>query len=236
MITDILQTVTNFSRLKNQIICMKMDSYSYINIYIYHLKCYKNMDQNTIMQQKYSKLKTLNCNKNVKITSVNHLSDTLEELYCDNSGVDQSGISQLKYLKFFSCNYNGKVNNINHLSDTLEKLYCGGIDCGIDQYGISHLKKIKTLYCKDNAKINDINHLGKTLLRLDCSGSSAICQNGISGLTCLVAIFCEDNKNIKNLNHLTGTLHDIICSWTCSIRFSDFRLCGRKQITRKLWM
>lgn len=233
MITDILQIVVNFSRLKNQIMCMKMDSYLYENIYIYHLKCYKNMDQNTVKQQKYNRLKTLNCNKNVKITDVNHLSDTLEELYCDNSGINQSGISQLKYLKFFSCNYNEKVNNLNHLSDTLEKLYCGGVDCGINQYGISYLKKIKTLYCKDNTKINNVNHLGKTLLRLDCSGSSAICQDGISELSFLMAIFCEDNENIKNLNHLTGTLHDIVCSWTCSVKFSDFHLPGIKQISRK---
>jgi len=54
MIFDIIQTVVNYSSLRNQINCSKINKYFNDDIRIFHLDCPRCMDQQ-IIGKKYSK-------------------------------------------------------------------------------------------------------------------------------------------------------------------------------------
>ena len=94
MILDTLQTIINHSLLKNQLSCMEINMYTYNNLYIYaigYTESSYGMDQKIIEQKKYNRLKILNC-RNCRVTSVNHLCDTLEILHCElDCGIGQKG-------------------------------------------------------------------------------------------------------------------------------------------------
>jgi len=69
------------------------------------------------------KLRVLDCSNNIKITSVNHIGEILEELKCSReSGIDQEGIMCLKKIKKIDCEFNQKIKNVNHLANILEVL------------------------------------------------------------------------------------------------------------------
>jgi len=103
MVIDILQTIIDYSNLKDQIHCIKMDKYIYGNLYIYQLDAYKYpIDQDIIEKKYFRKLRKLNCSDNRYITSIKHLSNTLEVLDCSNrSGNSYCAIGQndINYLK-----------------------------------------------------------------------------------------------------------------------------------------
>lgn len=112
------------------------------------------------------KIKVLNLRKNNNINNIVHLAETLENLNCDDSEIDQDCISKLKKLKVLSCSSNTKINNVNHLNNTLTELRCG-FNCGVNEIGISELKKIEILYCYGNEKINNVSHLSQTLKKIN---------------------------------------------------------------------
>lgn len=224
MIDDILQTIVNYSKPKSQIYISQIDRHTYITIYIYVLDVsrYGYFDQSMLEQEKFKKLKVLDCTGNKKINSVNHLKDTLERLHCGDSpilkfgyriqcGIDQNGISQLEKLKVLHCTGNKDIHNINHLKDTLEELYCGNCS-GISQSGISELIKIKKLYCNHSENIYDVNHLCNTLEELDCSSFlNHIKQDGIDKLKHIKKLICSCNCSITDVSHLADTLEELHC-------------------------
>lgn len=210
MISDILQIIINYSKLKNQIICSHVNKYMYNNINIYFLEGMTTITQKTIEMPIFRKLKILRCMNNRYICDVNHLSDTLEDLDCSFfCGINQDGISQLKILKVLCCYGNKYILNVNHLADTLGDLNCRG--SGIDQNGISQLKNLKKMECTDNTKINNVNHLSNSLEYLNCRFRSGMCQDGISQLKNLKILICDYNKNINSVNHLANTLEKLDC-------------------------
>jgi len=174
MILDIVQTIVNYCKIESQIMCTKINTYLCNNINIYSFTCTFEADLSVVMQRKYSKLKIMYCDDISYILSVNHLADTLEELYCECNGgicgINQDGISRLKKLKILDCSGNWKIYALDHLAGTLEKLYCSGSDCGIDQNVIDGLYKLKVLNCCHNKDIYNVNHLAKTLRKLYCCG------------------------------------------------------------------
>lgn len=175
MITDILQTIINYGTICNQIKCMTVNSYTYENLYIYSLHCdelhnkssntFKHIDQLIIEQKKFNRLKILKCHGS-SIYNVNHLRDSLEELECRYSSVNQNGISQLKKLRILNCNGNAGITDVNPFCETLEELDCG-FESGIDENGISQLKKLRKLNCSNNYKIRNISFLHSSLESLN---------------------------------------------------------------------
>ena len=212
MIIDILQTIVDFSTLKNQVNVIQIDKYVYDNLYIHNLDTSNQYVHQKIIEMRYfSRLRILICSNNRFIKNISHLSKTLEKLICngDWSAINQEHISKLTKLKVLDCSKNKLINNVNHLSETLEDLDCSH-GCKIDQYGITNLKKIRTLNCCGNLYIGNVNHLSKTLENLDCSYESAINQNGmhssltqevlgISGLKKIKKMCCKENNKIKNV-------------------------------------
>ena len=102
MIVDILQTIINYCPLKNQLMCMEINTHTYNNLYVYaidhkHTNNMSKMDQKIIEQKKYSRLKILKSEDSC-VTDVNHLCNTLETLICGyDSRIDQNGIKDLKW-------------------------------------------------------------------------------------------------------------------------------------------
>ena len=162
MILDIAQIIINYSKLDNQINCSQINKYFNNNLYVFYLAIKKSMNQQVIQQKIFSKLKMLNCYDNKEIYDVNHLKNTLKILICFGTcGIDQSGISDLRYIEKLCCDCNNKINNVNHLKNTLKILYCSE-NCGIDQNGISELQYVEELRCSKNNKIYDASHLKNT--------------------------------------------------------------------------
>lgn len=254
MIIDIVQTIINFGKLVDQISAVEVNKYVYCNSYIYSLDasfdC--NIDQKIIEQEKFRRLWKLNCSCNENIFSVNHLADSLLELYCSseenefwmyrqyyeseilkNSGICQEGISELKKLKKLRCSGNRYIYNVNHLADTLEDLDCGGDECNISDSGICELKNLKILRCDYNFNIKNLDIFGHTLEILECRGGCCgIYQDGIANLKKVKKLYCCFNPNIVNVNHLSETLEELDCSSTDCEDWEDYRdgtVCGVDQ-------
>ncbi len=92
----------------------------------------REIDQAGIYQLKNLVILHANNNNN-KIFDVNHLSETLEQLYIIlTCGVSQAGISELKHLTVLHASCNTKITDVNHLQGTLKELWIDG-DCGVGQ-------------------------------------------------------------------------------------------------------
>lgn len=120
--------------------------------------------------QNVKKLKILRINNNQIINNVNFLSDSLVELECENTKIDQNGIKDLKYIQKLNIKNNIHITDINHLASTLTHLNCSGT-CGVNQEGIEKLNNIKEITLCGNNKINSLNHLSGTLIKIDCKCS-----------------------------------------------------------------
>lgn len=205
MILDIIQNITDYWHLKDQITCTQINSYTYDNIFIYKIgnmptgidgqkKQYK-LNQSIIEQKKFNRLKVLKCCAVGDVKDVNHLADTLVELECSYwCGIDNDGVCKLKKLKKIDCSWNQKIYDLSHVADTLEVLFCRG-KCGINQVSILKFENIKILDCSDNSKIYDVNHLYNTLKVLKCKSVSCIDMNGVSKLKNKLDKFVCDNNN-----------------------------------------
>lgn len=180
MIIDIIQTILDkSSKLEDQLHIMQTTKLTYKTCFIYTLITPTKMTNATFRQKKYSKIKKLVHNQNLRcsknINSVNHLADTLEVLICvGEHWIRQRGIKKLKKLRVLDCGKNNYIRNVNHLANTLEELYCGSSFCGIEQDGISKLKKLRIIECCVNERIKNLNHLKDTLEFVDCSGGKIV--------------------------------------------------------------
>lgn len=250
MFCELIQIVTNyFGEIKNQLkICqLNKNIYNYVHIYSLYKDPYIiKVNQNILMQSKFSELTKLNVNNNPNVTNISHLNDTLKYLKCGNTidekqvmlsfedggfyvnthdffgkcAIDQVNISKLTKLKTLHCNNNEKINNINHLFNTLEELDCSGPYCGIKQEGINKLCRLVTIDVSDNNKISNLDNVCDTLKYLKCNSvyGTKIEQKNIIKLTNLVELTCRCNGNINNVNHLADTLEYLDFCYNNNIR------------------
>lgn len=151
MIVDILQIITNYSKIRSQLNIIHINNTVSRNVYVYNLRCKSTTRQYDIEKYIFRKLQKLNVNDNYHIIDVSHLNDTLVELYCANSNINQICIDEMKNIKILDCSYNYMIHDVNHMKK-LEILYCCGESCGINQNGISNLE-IKKIYHTGNNKI-----------------------------------------------------------------------------------
>ena len=231
---DVVQIICDFCDLKTQINLIKTCKEYEENLKIKKLTCTdiinSQITQNILQQKKFDQLRCLNVWNNKKITSVNHLKDTLLELDCSCvCGIRQEGINDLRKLQKLNVFCNNNITNVNHLKDTLIELYCGG-SCGIRQKGINELRNLQKLYTWNNKKITNVNHLKDTLLELDCGydcgynnnryddNSCGMRQEGINELRKLLKLDAGNNEKITNVNHLKDTLIELNCSYNCGIQ------------------
>lgn len=78
-----------------------MDKYTYDNIYIYNLYCKNkiNINQKILEQRKFERIKLLHCHSKKNIINVNHLADSLKELYCGyGCGIDRNGTRSIRVI------------------------------------------------------------------------------------------------------------------------------------------
>lgn len=169
MIIDIVQTIVDRCALRDQIMCLKIDSHVYDNTYIYELDTY-----------------TKPCFFDFNGFHISEL-DAQAKSHCikySRYHVDQKTIEQKKFsrLKKLLC-YNGDaIYNVSHLSNTLEELDCGG-KCAIgdDVNGYISLSRLKKLHIqkKGMPSIAVFEKLGNTLTEIHCFGFCYTIENGI---------------------------------------------------------
>ena len=211
MILDIVQIIVNYSILKNQIVCLQINSYTYNNLYVYSLENIPNIDQKIIEKKMFCRLHNLNCFNNNKINNVDHLVNTLEILNCGGDcGIDQTHISKLKNIKELHCSDNNKINNVNHLANTLEILSCESS---------TPLNLLAKILFDSVIRYASGDHLllSSKIPNEPFYGTSRIDQEGISRLKHIKKLYCRNNKNINNVNHLKQTLKVLDCSLNCGI-------------------
>ena len=201
---DVVQIICDFCDLKTQIKLISTCQEYYEYLKIRKLNCFdrigSNITQEVITQRKFNELRNLNAFHNSKITDVNHLQNSLTELYCSwKCGINQMGIANLKVLQKLNAADNNKITDVNHLQNTLIELNCRLL-CGIDQKGISNLKVLRKLKADYNNKIIDVNHLQNTLTELDCRNNCGIDQKGISNLKVLQLLNANGNSKITDVN------------------------------------
>lgn len=160
MIIDIIQNIADACHLNNQICISQMNRSIYDNIFIRKLNISMSViNQQIIEQHKFSRLVFLKCDSSPNIYDVNHLANSLQELYCSGTcGINQNGITELKKIRILDCSKNKKIIDVNHLNVTLKELYCG-YGSGVQQIGISLLKELEYLNCSFNKNIISVSHL-----------------------------------------------------------------------------
>lgn len=214
MIIDVLQIISNFLTLKNKIMIHEMNKNTE-NIYIFSI--YTNnvlstksdnictMDQNILLQKKYSKLKILDCGNCAKLTDVNHLKNTLRVLICNNSGITDEGIAELKNLNVLYCSYNQNIHNIEHLYGSLRTLGCEGNSCGLKHICLTNMKKLQKLFCANNGQFTISGDVCNTLRVLNCSRNYGITQTDVTKLfPKLNKLICDGNPNFSKSMYTEG--------------------------------
>jgi len=83
--------------------------------------------------------------------NVDIYSDTVEELYCEDSYIGQHAISKMKKLKKLNCSGCQYIFDVNHLSKTLRKLIYND-KSGITPKGIFMLSKRTKIICNSSSK------------------------------------------------------------------------------------
>lgn len=156
-----------------------------------HLECtFSNFNQNLIDQ--LDNLQFLSCIQCKNINNVNKFSRTLKELRCDNSGIDQHGISELQVLEKISFGYQ-QISNLDHLSHTLTSLSCSYTD----QKLIENLTNLQDLRLHKNDIIN-LDHIKNSLTILDLGPSSKIDCKILQNLSNIKSFRCRDLENISD--------------------------------------
>lgn len=239
MFIDILQIITNYSIINSQINICCIDLCTNVDIFIYSLTCSRttNITQKIIGQHKFSRLKRLDCSYNQNIINISHLSDSLEELYCDEEELycdkEDSDDEEVYCVSEDPDNetdsdeidsedeedYDDEIEN-EHISDMSydqEPEKTPNLSGYICQEDISKLWKLKILSCKNNRKINNVNHLANILEELYCGGSCGIKQNGLSELKKLKVLDCCYNAYIIDVNIFKNTLQELYCAGPCGI-------------------
>ena len=226
---DVVQVLCDFCDLCTQIALISSCK-EFNELKIRKLDCSNGIaaqiTQKIIQQKKFDRLQKLNAYNNSRITSVNHLANTLIELNCAGyfCSINQEGINNLKVLQKLNAYNNSRITSVNHLANTLIELNCGR-DCGINQKGINDLKVLQILNAFNNTKIISVNHLMNTLIQLDCSWNN-INQEGIKELKILRKLYTSGNSKIISVTHLTNTLIEVNCRYDCGIGFEEINKFG----------
>lgn len=111
MIIDVLQSITSHCNIHDQIRCTKIDGNTHNLIYIFSLGGNLDITYDVFEQNKFSKLKKLDCSEMNNIKNVNNLqflSQTLEELTFDtwkNGIINEKNFCKLK-----------KINKVDNFS------------------------------------------------------------------------------------------------------------------------
>lgn len=240
MIIDILQEICSLCPIKTQIMITQFNCHTNSHIYIYKIhkmkdkyqkyrggwpfnfnNIYKCMTQKTIEQNKFSKLRSLYLGENSQIKNINHLKDTLTELYCLNcTSLSNIGVCDLYKLRILHCK---NIFNLAKLSESLEELH-------MEKLTQEDINKLKNLVClsyhercipRSPNRMNYIGnynpspikcllHLKKTLRKLNCSHSS-IDQSIIDQLENLDTLICN-GTSIYDVNKFAYTLRKLNCS------------------------
>ena len=227
MITDIIQNITNYSFIQQQITLCQINKYVYNIIHIYKLKIksrYRNIiNQKIIEQKKFSRLIKLSATNVKKIYDVNHLANTLTHLECGmDSGIDQLGMNELKNIKKLVMKGNNRIRNLDKISDSLKYLDCsckkndGYEPCyntvlEPDTFGKLKLDTLLATHCK-NIPGNCFDNMSETLKKLNCDHSPCIDQHEISKLSNLEYLSCNNNREIYDVNHMKHTLRKLKCN------------------------
>jgi len=187
---EILEHIASYcDSNKMQLFVSMINKYVYNNFHFDSLDISSNQlfNDDLIKQERFSRLRALNCSNNNHITYIGHLSKCLVKLDCsqmdiglgyvesestDNQykcAISQNSIGELKYLEELNCSNNCHITNIGHLGGILKNLNCSGPLCGIKQDSIDKMMILDTLDCSGNSNINNVDHIINTLKYLDCS-------------------------------------------------------------------
>lgn len=194
-----------------------MDRYTYENMKITDLynvnrNQLNKLNQQILMQARYSDLQKLYARNNLEINNLNHLK-YLRVLDCSFTNIDM----QLSKLENQLEQIQEDIRRITfhfgfpEYGLLYEKVYAlqNFFKCGIAQNSISGLQ-LNELICDNNINICDLNAIS-TLRKLSCCGASAVDQKGLSELK-LEQINIRDNEKITNFNHMKDTLKKLQCS------------------------
>lgn len=181
MIVDIIQEICLFSGIRDQIKLLEVNKDTNTNLYIYNIskpvaKCritpiqtidedpiYRKISQKIIMQKKFSKLKSLYISRyNNNILNLDHLQETLVELFCYANCINNNCVSKLHKLRVLYAT-NPLIFNYDVLSDTLEKLNTGDLT----QHQIEKLTKLTSIEIRSAHRITSFEHF-KFLKTLRC--------------------------------------------------------------------
>lgn len=214
MITDIMNIIKDyFYDLKDTIKICNMSKVYRANLYITNLydidkSIMIKMNQDTIEQEKFKRVKKLYIFGNKMVHNLNHLK-SLKVLNCGssyNNGIATRITEQIRVL--LQNNKYVFMNNFDLYTNKLNEL-AGYFYRGINQQGISELE-LNELYCDDNLNITNVNHMKNTLKIFSCCGVCGVDQNGISELN-LEEFICDDNTKINSVNHMDKTLKILKC-------------------------
>ena len=196
MIPELIQNIVDYSHLENQLKICQIDKPIYQYIHIYKLRLPGNMKQNIFMQDKYSRVRDLDCRKNDHIHSLDHLGKILIKLNCS-------------YITYF-----------NFLGESAIKQ-----TCGITQKSIDNLHVLEELDCTHNHKIYYIDHLNKSLKMLHCEPFKKIIKKVYDEPHDMYYYPLSDAATcIKKINeHVQCNKHSQLCllSATCINNFDD---------------
>ena len=138
---------------------------TYDNMYVYRLNVSNNNDcQNSLLEDRYSKLKMLNINNNKNITDISMFAETLEVLYMSNTILDVGNLACMKKLRVLRCDREFDdlcINDLTNLHNTIRVLRTNGSQA--DQSDLSKFKKIKKLYIYSDYCIADVRYISKTI-------------------------------------------------------------------------
>lgn len=205
MIDDILQYICNYADQFTRIKITEMTKHTEATLYVYKLHS-EYIKQKTLHHHKFSKLRSLNINDNKNINNLDHLAETLVELYCARSCINQKTITKLKFLRIL--HGNAYINDVSHMCGYIEDIS----NCNINQEQLNKLHKISKLSISYNPYVVDLSHLKDTLTELECCGyGSGINQDAIDKLENLCVLKCDNNTKIKNVNKWKNSLKILHC-------------------------
>lgn len=158
---DIIQNITNFLDIYDQIKILQLNTYIYDNLKIFtldikNIKLSNKLTQKIIEQHKFSFLKKLNITF-TKIHNVNFLKNSLLELNCRFNGISDGAIKDLYRLQKLDINFNNNIKNVNYFSNTLLHLNCANTK--LDNNSFDKCIKLVYLDISNNKNINNIDTL-----------------------------------------------------------------------------
>jgi hypothetical protein len=201
IISDLINITFQYLPYSEQLKLHNHDAFIY-NKHLYRIieldcESSKNLNQKDIELPIYSRLKSIDLVLNRQITSLNHISSTLNNItFGSNSPLELSGIVECKSLLSIACSSNEKLTFLNNFKN-LQSLDLTN-NSSIAEDGISELDLL-SINCGYKPKLTNLNHM-KNLNIVQATGSGNIYQLSIYKLSNLVEIDCSRNPHITDLN------------------------------------